>query len=678
MRRVCISIGVSRAEGLAPLRAAATAAEEIGNWAELSGFALKEDICVLTDRVSPVTIERIAQAFLQLLPIGKKTDGLLLHFAGHGLREDNTRTLWLPTNWRSQLRAIAVERLKNRLSDFGIDNVTIISDACKGLANDKETSDLTPDGVLGAGISAGRRPVFDRYDAVHDVESAFMIPGPTPAEARCIFSGALVEALWGAPAALDPHYPGKVTPGSLADYLATRVDELCTTYQLNCQPQCLPGRPPDHLIYFDKSSVDESDIPRLPSWPKPAWIVSPVNADSAIPDAIEKGAFNEDQEDAAPSIAPWTGKITGTGRWAQIARSILGEELGYTNPDISQFGRGKQLSGTVRLKLEHWIQRVEHQEEVTTSSSSSNEALTWLKKMARADIEQSLADESNAERQRAIKAAFHTHQIPHACEANLVLGGGPASAIWSRKPVHRVADDRWHSSMQNNRQQLIVEYEDGVCVPLLAYRGLTTIAVRDRRGTNGWLLQSPDDPHGAMGDAIEILIRMQSGDLPPSDVSNVAAVLRMSKHGNPVVGAICSYLYDYAGDLENIRRMAYFYAASGQPIPYDIALMGELKLHRRGERYITQVPATEARPDSSPDLPDYSKRATPKVVGEIAGFIPWLRQGWDFLDERSGLGTAVNRALLDLREHLHPETFTSLNPSGAKVLAGLWRMKRWK
>ncbi|WP_401743723.1 caspase family protein [Stenotrophomonas geniculata] len=678
MRRICISIGVSRAEGLAPLRAAATAAEEIGTWAELSGFAQKEDIRVLTDRVNPVTIERIAQAFLQLLPIGKKTDGLLLHFAGHGLREDNTRTLWLPTNWRSQLRAIAVERLKNRLSDFGIDNVTIISDACKGLANDKETSDLTPDGVLGAGISAGKRPIFDRYDAVHDVESAFMIPGPTPEEARCIFSGALVEALWGAPEALDPHYPGKVTPGSLADYLTTRVDELCATYQLNCQPQCLPGRPPDHLIYFDRSGVHATDIPVLPSWPKPAGIIGPVNANSAAPISIEKSAFDDYQEGLPHGISPWAGEITDTGRKAQIARSILGGNLEQATPDISPLPSGRQLSSTVRLKLAHWIRRIEHQETVTTPSGNSNEEREWLRNLARADIEKILVDESKTERQRETRALFRNSVTSYNGNANLVLGGAPASAIWSSQPIYRVADNRWISSMHHGRQQLIVEYEDGVCIPLLTYRRLMTIAVRDDRGTNGWLLHSPNDSYSAAGGAIDILMRMQSGDLPPSEVPNVAAFLRRSKHGNPVIGAICSYLYDYAGDLENIRRMAYYFASRHQPIPYDIALMGDLKFHWRDDRYVTQVPATEAISAARPDLPYFTNRATPKIAGEIAGFIPWLRQGWDFLDERTDSETALNRTLLDLRDHLHPQTFTSLSPSGAQALARLWKMERWK
>ena len=145
MRRTCLSIGVSRAEGLAPLRAAATAAEEVGRWAELSGFAAKEDIRVLTDRTDPVTVERIAEALGDLLPIGVETNTLLLHFAGHGLREDNTRTLWLPTNWRSELRAIAVERLKNRLSDYGIANRPT---ACLGpapaLACDPSSTGSTP------------------------------------------------------------------------------------------------------------------------------------------------------------------------------------------------------------------------------------------------------------------------------------------------------------------------------------------------------------------------------------------------------------------------------------------------------------------------------------------------------------------------------------------------------
>lgn len=598
MRRVCIAVGVSRAEGLEPLRAAATAAEEVGQWAELTGFARKEDICVLTDRdpTKPVTIERIAQAFRQLLPMGTQTDALLLHFAGHGLREDNTRTLWLPTDWRTQLRAIAVERLKNRLSDFGIANVTIISDACKALANDRDTSDLTPDGVLGAGISAGKRPIFDRYDATHDVEAAFMIPGPTPAQSRCLFSGALIEALWGATEALDPHHPGKVTPGSLADYLSSRVSELCRTYRLNCEPQCLPGRPPDHLIYFDQAQVNAALIPPLPAWPKPVHEREQPNEAPAR--VVEKDAFDRCEAAAEVSVS-------------HVERFSFG---GAT------FRRGWDTF-----------------------------------------------------------AAFDVGQITHPDVANLMLGGCLATAVWSTGSVHRVTDRQWLAGFEGNAQQLVVEYSDGVFVPLLVYRRLTTVAVRDERGANCWLLCSPDASGGDMFRAIEILQRMQSGDLPPSEVDKVVAELRMSKHGNPMVGAICAYLYDYVGDLDSIRRMAFFYAQYHQPIPYDIALMGELRVRTQDLMSIAEVPAVEARSFSGKTgVPDFVTRATRSARGEIGGLCPWLRQGWDFVEAPTDHEKALVTSLSDIRKHLLPETFTSLDQDGGRMLTELWRMRRWQ
>lgn len=598
MRYVCIAIGVSRAEGLAPLRAAATAAEEVGQWAELTGFARKEDICVLTDRTEPVTIERITQTFRRLLPIGTQTDALLLHFAGHGLREDNTRTLWLPTDWRTQLRAIAVERLKNRLSDFGIANVTIISDACKVLANDKDTSDLTPDGVLGSGISAGKRPIFDRYDATHDVEAAFMIPGPTPAESRCLFSGALIEALWGATEALDVHHPGKVTPGSLADYLSSRVSELCKTYRLNCEPQCLPGRPPDHLIYFDQTQVNAALIPSLPAWPRPAF---------------ESPVFSVD---VASTAAP--------------QRRV--EKDAFDSPERAAFG----------------IERF------------------------------SVGGAANRRRWDAIDA-FDVYQITHPDEANLFFGGGQAKAIWSTEPVHRVAQEQWLVDIEGNAQQLLVECDGGVFVPLLVYRRLITVAVRDARGVNGWLFCSPTASQAEMFPAIDILQRMQSGNLPPSEVDKVVAELRVGKHINPMVGAICAYLYDYVGDLDSIRRMAFFYAHYRQPIPYDIALMGELRVRNRGLISIAEVPAVEARPFlGKAEVPDFVTRATRAEHGEIGGLCPWLRQGWDFVDAPTDHEKALVASLSDIRKHLLPETFTSLDQAGGRKLTELWRMRRWE
>jgi len=754
MRRVCVAIGVSRAEGLAPLRGAATAAEHIGQWALRSGFAMKEDIQVLTDRQTPITIDLIAKTLKRLLPIGTKTDALLLHFAGHGLREDNTRTLWLPTNWRTELRAIAVERLKNRLSDFGIANITIISDACKALANDKDSSDLTADGVLGEGTSAGARPIFDRFDAVHDVETAFMIPGPTPAESRCLFSEAIIEALWGTPKAIDAHYPGKVTPGSLADYLSVRVAELCTIYQLKCEPESFTGRPADHLIYFDKDQIDANNIPNLPAWP-PAPIDIKLVAPSIDPVSVLKGkgkaVFDPSSEgnlstennpeiipfdiaaalkgrggfdlstdaidltgidlstetidlagDGEQTIALGSGKIAGTDHHAQIVRGILGAQLGGTNPDIGAFERQFRLPQASRAKLDSWISAIgsnaeikqavlealnrkeTHRPSVKATSDGhaglTEDKVSWLLSRARGEVERSVVANHKEGRRRATAAGFLPSLIPTPGEANLLFGGGGAQAVWSRAPVRRIADDKWLAEIVGASQQLVVEYEDGIFLPLVVYNGFATIAARDARGTNGWLFRAHDDDSKSINKAIDILSRMQSGSLSPSEADEVAALLRGSKHGNPVLGAICSYLYDYTGDLNGIRRMALFYTNHGQPIPYDVTLMGEISTYWEGSDHVADLVAVGKRPvkGGRQDHANSTIDAAPKALGLVGGLCPWLRQGWDFLDKSTDHKTLLVQNLPDIRNHLLPETFTSFDHEGGTILTKFWEMERWQ
>lgn len=648
MRRVCLAIGVSRAENLSPLRAAATAAEEVGEWALRSKFAPKENICVLTDRKDPVTVDSIKAAISALLPAGTATDAFLLHFAGHGLREDNTRTLWLPTNWQTELRAIAVERLKNRLSDFGIANLTIVSDACKALANDKDTSDLTADGVLGAGTSQGVRPILDRYDAVHDVESAFMIPGPTPEESRCIFSGALIEALWGRrDEAFDPHIVDSVTPGSLHDFLKLRVEELCTTYGLKCEPQMVPGRPPDHLIYFRRNSVAPADVPPLRAWPAP------------VQSAVPQGPAGL----AASEPLPKNGAAPDT--------DFLGEKIGSSNPDISAFDRALSLPRSVRKSITDWKAAL-----AEASLELEDTELDWLKAKARGEVEQAFVEEKQTGREKSVRKAFSLDGVTVPLDANLVLRGEMPRAIWSARQLKSLNDNQWRADIgQGMSEQLMVEYADGVYVPVVVYREMITIATRDQRGTTGWMFVSKYGTRKPSSTSIDILTRMQAGNLPANEVDKTVAYLRGDKHHNPTIGAICAYLYDYIGDLDSIRRMAYFYVEHGQAIPYDIALMGELHAHRGASGYKAQVDAVQARLEIDTSLPDYVTRATDARTGMVGGLCPWLRQGWDFVEAPTDREAPLVQDLPDVSKHLLAETFTSFDETGGKILIEHWTMK---
>src|SRR6185503_14302977 len=106
----------------------------------------------------------------------------------------------------------------------------------------------------------------------------------------------------------------------------------------------------------------------------------------------------------------------------------------------------------------------------------------------------------------------------------------------------------------------------------------------------------------------------------------------------PVLGIISAYLYDSIGDIDSIRRMAFYYTIHSQPIPYDIAMLAQL----RGEWVssdvlLAHVPAVSER-DARTEAEkrnSWTHLATPAAIGEVGGFWPWMRQGWPFLDDPS-------------------------------------------
>jgi hypothetical protein len=73
---------------------------------------------------------------------------------------------------------------------------------------------------------------------------------------------------------------------------------------------------------------------------------------------------------------------------------------------------------------------------------------------------------------------------------------------------------------------------------------------------------------------------MEAGALRADAVIDLAVELRHGKHADPMRGALSAYLYDSIGDIDSIRRMAVFYIQHGQPIPYDIAMLGQLRGRR--------------------------------------------------------------------------------------------------
>nr|WP_234461810.1 caspase family protein [Stutzerimonas stutzeri] len=245
---MCLTIGVSKAPPLSHLPGAITVAHEMGDWARQAGFITE----VITDENKvPVTIERIRETLLKMLPANEQVDLFILHFAGHGFRSGAEQNIWLPSDWYNEMRAISVEALRRQLYRHGIKSLSIFGDACRSLPSDIETADIFGDPVLPRGPYESVAPIVDRFNAVIDGQQAYMLKGDSTAPPRCIFSTVLVEGLCGLKSeAFDKYLPDSVIPESLALFSRERLKEIGEIYDLKCSPDYATGIPRDHAVYF--------------------------------------------------------------------------------------------------------------------------------------------------------------------------------------------------------------------------------------------------------------------------------------------------------------------------------------------------------------------------------------------------------------------------------------------
>ena len=145
-----------------------------------------------------------------------------------------------------------------------------------------------------------------------------------------------------------------------------------------------------------------------------------------------------------------------------------------------------------------------------------------------------------------------------------------------------------------------------------------------------------------------------------------------------MLGAICAYLYLAVADFDSIRRMAYFYVQHGQPVPFDIALLGAMKLVRKAKGALRlQVPAVTARKPGrgGPDLPRFVTEATPETEAWIGGRCPWLGLGWDYVSQARPEWAALVDGLADYAREVRRSGFTVLPNKIGLELARSWELR---
>lgn len=594
-REVALAIGVASARTLPYLAGAINGARIFHQWASSLGY----ESSLLTDESEDLTVSRLRNELESLLdPSKMPIHRMILYFAGHGLIREAEEALWLMSDWREEQRAVAVEVLKRRLFAHNIQQISIIADSCRTLPNSMLTADLTPDGVLGLGpVQPPNNPPIDRFTAAQDGAAAFMVPGENPDEDRCLFSGVLMEGLWGMKdGAFSKLIKEKVTSRSLAAFLQAEVPQRATFYKQTLRPIVIPSFPEDDDIYFYPGSGNPPARPAFSPWPSPT-------------------ATAETEERA--------------------------EEVAEDIANVRSLRDDRRFSDAVR--------EVSHSELVTKMRSQDR------------------------------PVAFETH-------AGFVVDS-PVRAIWTAQGVEaeRHPTPNWWrlNSLANPRlttsSPVLIEFENDLFAAAVALPEFIGTLTLDDRGVSALIYRRVHSERNTAAAAEWAVGQMESDALRADAVTDLATQLRQDKHSDPVLGVISAYLYDSIGDIDNIRRMAFFYADFPQSIPYDLALLADLPVEVHDGVLRAYVPAVARRePRTEAERMNYwTYSATPQRQGEIGGFWPWMRQGWGFLDDSSGETSAlITPHLAEVKRHLTSARFTTVKREGAIQLASIFNLTR--
>jgi hypothetical protein len=692
-RMAALSIGVSDAKPLAYLGGATKSAHEFHDWARAAGY----ESTLITDDELPLTVPGLRAEFDKILAPGNDPiHRLVIYFAGHGLIREAEEALWLLSDWRSEQRAVAVEVLKRRLYRYGLNQITIIADACRFLPTNLEAADLTADAVLGQGPSPRpATPAIDKFVAAQDGAGTFIIPGSTPEEDRCLFSRVLLEGLWGTkPSAFSTILTDKITSRSLAAYLQAQVPTRALRYGYNVVPTLSPTFPEGDDIYLSSGSLPAP--PAFPPWPEPRATPTessprPTSADMAISPSAYSPAMGSPRTHGGvhpdgDSDPPRRRRGLLKSAIAVIAVALLAP-LMILHWSVRQHG-GPSWPGLNRLPLAigisialligvRFLWRL-------ISSRYSNKCSGPASELPTGDwVGDTIIPRTSLTRQ------LHSQLVPKAFESRsgFAIDGVKVTAFWTRADTIAKTQGQPNWWRVSRKQELVlgdpvpavVEFEGGSWGAPTAYPHAVGAMIADERGISGLIYREADASKSGISATLEAIDQMEQGSLRANRASDYLFQLGSTRYAEPVLGVITAYLYDSIEDVESIRRIAAIFLQKNQAIPYDIALLAQLKAEWRDGLLWGHVPAVPERKQRSGtgQGSEWMYGEMDAGSGMVAGLWPWMRQGWALLDDpMDDESTLIATGLSQLSEYLQPARFATLNSQGGQKIVQLFGLSR--
>ena len=642
-RKLCLAIGVSDSPPLDYLPGAVNGARAIAAWATANGYETQ----LLTDETSPIGVETITEALQgdgyphfakvgdgrdPLLRRGDKIERLLIYFAGHGLSRNGSEDLWLLSEWYGDQRAVGPSGLRRKLQRFGVQQVTIVADACRSLPVDADSADLNADNVLGRGPYDGNVPMADILQASSKYRAAFMIPGETAEDDRCIFTGVLEEALWGLhDGAFSSTRPLRcITSASLARHLWAEVPARAQKYSVELNPEIQPGciEPADVYVLDPQPPV-----PALRAWPEPTAI-SAMGTTPTVDGTGKRGWSTMRQPDK------------------MILKSAAAEGAGRRQTASTRAPARLTPAETIaadRTRIDHARQVREKRIARHHNAYANEERPTHFKTRAGFAISGATA------RRGVLGPDAVAEDVRDATWWRIAPEAGDGSSVWSYGQLARPLP-------------LLVELADGRWAGAAAMRDFIVTFSITNRGVESVIYRGFDTSHAPKTEAAVAALRV--GSISGRDAIDYAVQLRYDKHADPILGVIASYLYDAQGDIDSIRQIAFFYASARQPIPFDVAMLAGLASRRENDgTVVVDVPAVAARqPRSDREAHSpWTHEGTKAASAPVAGRFPWLRQGWTLLEDEDET-PLIDPRLSTLRHHLAPTPFVTLDAEGGQKL----------
>lgn len=603
-RPLFIAIGVHRAQGLATLPGVIESVNALSAWA-----ARDYDVIRIDDRAAGVTIDRIRSTLTPLDIAGVPDPTLLLdrprivvYFAGHGFAAWPDQYWVLSAGPNQSRERISANLFRDTLASYAPEQIAFISDACRTTAPLIGSADAVVD-LLPGQI---HNPQKDIFYSCQLGQASYAVPGNGGQPPHLVFSSILLDGLSRPDGANIDHLMLQVnrrtvTSFSLAAYLKQNVPIAALQVNQVQTTQCDPGFwPVDHI--YAEFPAEPGEVP-------------PEN-DNDLLGGIKIGRQGREDSPAEPRPRP----AAEESNLEQIA-SLIKAQYKRDKKELLQ----KEQEDRINLSRSEW----------------------------RAPLVRQVGD-------RLLTASVYDPTLAVLGAPNPFVAGpdglrDPDQFASADFKTFRTPSLKMHDS----KTMCLVYGEHSISmVPMIDNMHSVTIVDTSGRGMEflSWISVYGDFDNAKLLHSAEAIKGLSLGYLQASDAPKIAEQIRYAKHLDPMMGIVAAYLYKIAGDTDNIRRMAFYYADSGQPIPFDIAMLGDLTLYQSKGTFETIVPPVVEAIEADDDAASFTKRATPQRSGTIAGVAPTLRAGWPYLHKSQ---QTLHKVCWEFIDNLAPAPITT-------------------